>query len=47
MDSLVAIECSSEAVKVYVSVTLKAGLGVMKFFHRQFVDPANIFLVNP
>jgi hypothetical protein len=47
MDSLVAIECSSEAVKVDVSVTLKAGLGVMKFFHRQFVDPTNIFLVNP
>jgi hypothetical protein len=30
MDSLVAIECSSEAVRVDVSVTLKAGLGVMK-----------------
>jgi hypothetical protein len=47
MDSLVAIECSSEAVRVDVSVTLKAGLGVMKIFHREFVDPKNIFLVNP
>jgi hypothetical protein len=37
MDSLVAIECSSEAVRVDVSVTLKAGLGVMKMFHRQFL----------
>jgi hypothetical protein len=47
MDSLAAIECSSEAVRVDYFVTLKACLGVMKIFHREFVDPTNIFLVNP
>jgi hypothetical protein len=44
---LLQSECSSEAERGDVSVTLKAGLGVMKNFHRRFVDPTKIFLVNP
>jgi hypothetical protein len=42
-----AIECSSEAVRVDVSITSKGGLGAMKNFQGQFVDPTKIFLVNP
>ena len=42
MDHLVAIECSSEAVRVDVScedLSLKTDLGAMKTVSRHFLDP--------
>jgi hypothetical protein len=49
MDHLVAIECSSEAVRVDVScedLSLKTDLGVMKMASRHFPDPTKIVLVD-
>jgi len=45
MDHLVAIECSSEAVRVDVScedLSLKTDLGAMKMVARHFLDPTKI-----
>jgi hypothetical protein len=42
MDHLVAIECSSEPMRVDVScedLSLKTDLGAMKTFFRHFIDP--------
>jgi hypothetical protein len=49
MDHLVAIECSSEAVRVDVScedLSLKTDLGAMKTVSRYFLDPTKIVLVD-
>jgi hypothetical protein len=46
MDRLVAIKCSSEAVRVDISVTLKTSLGEMKNVCGQFLYPTKIFLVD-
>ena len=49
MDHLVAIECSSEAVRVDVScedLSLKTDLGAMKTVSRHFLDPTKIVLVD-
>jgi hypothetical protein len=49
MDHLVAIECSSEAVRVDVSCedfSLRADLGAMKNFYGHFLDPTKIILVD-
>jgi hypothetical protein len=48
MDHLVAIECSSEAVRVDVScedLSLKTEVGAMKMVSRHFLDPIKIVLV--
>ena len=50
MDHLVAIECSSEAVRVDVScedLSLKTDHGGMKTVSRYFLDPTKINLVDP
>jgi hypothetical protein len=50
MDHLVAIECSSEAVRVDVScedLSFKTDLGAMKTVSRHFLDPTKIVLVDP
>jgi hypothetical protein len=49
MDHLVAIECSSEAVRVDVScedLSLKTDLGAMNTVSRHFLDPTKIVLVD-
>ena len=45
MDPLVAIECSSEAVRVddsYEDLSSKTDLGVIKTVFRHFLDPIEI-----
>ena len=49
MDPLVAIECSSEAVRVddsYEDLSLKTDLGVIKTVSRHFLDPIEIVLID-
>jgi hypothetical protein len=49
MDHLVAIECSSEVVRVDVScedLSLKTDLGAMKTVSRHFLDPTKIDKVD-
>ena len=48
MDPLVAIECSSEAVRVddsYEDLSSKTDLGVIKTVSRQFLDPIEIVFI--
>ena len=51
MDPLVAIECSSEAVRVdesYKDLSSKTDLGVIKTVSRHFLDPIEkIVLIDP
>ena len=49
MDPLVAIECSSEAVRVddsYEDLSSKTDLGVIKTVSRHFLDPIEIVLIH-
>jgi hypothetical protein len=49
MDPLVAIECSSEAVRVddsYEDLSSKTDLGVIKTVSRHFLDPIEIVLID-
>ena len=48
MDPLVAIECSSEAVRVenyFEDVSSKTDLGVIKTVSRHFLDPIEIVFI--
>ena len=48
MDPLVAIECSSEAVRVddsYEDLSSKTDLGVIKTVSRHFLDPIEIVFI--